>query len=93
MIYFLMPIALLLLPFCVVCCTDGYKHNLLFALLYFLASVLVLYLLIIFDNGFDASDSMSTTRLLAPFFILSFPLAIATIGIVGWLRKLRNINQ
>lgn len=88
MIYFFMPIALLILPYCALRCMEGYRHSFIIALVYIVASIFVLYLLLIFDNGFDAPDSLANARLLAPYFILSIPLTIATIGVVGFVRNI-----
>jgi len=89
MIYFCMIIALLLLPYCVIRISEGYKHNFIACLIYCFISVSIFYLQVLFDNGFDASDSMKNTRLLVPYFIFSIPLSILSIGIIGWVRHLR----
>ena len=87
---FFIPVALFLLPYLVVKVSEGYTHNFTIAVLYCLAAFGLLYLILVFDNGIDPDEGTIGTRILAPFFVLSVPLAIATLGVVGWVRRLRT---
>jgi hypothetical protein len=84
------PIALLLLPYCVLKASGQYQHTIFGALGCFSLSALVLFLLLKFDNGLDAPDGAFGARILAPYFLLSVPLAIATLGVVGWARSFKD---
>ena len=72
----LIPVALLLLPYCVLKAYGEYQHTIWGALGFFAISALVLFLLLKFDNGFDAPDGAFGARIFAPYFSSQCPLPL-----------------
>ncbi len=92
MIFLLIPVALFLLPYCAVRATEGLQHTFMKALVYAAAAMGSLFVLVAVENGIDPPDGEIGARILAPYFVISIPLAIAAVGVAGWVRWLRNGN-
>ncbi len=87
--FLLIPVALFLLPYLATRATGKLQHSFFIMLIYLIAAAGSLLVALIFENGIDPSDGELGARILAPYFVLSIPLAIASVGIAGWGRKIK----
>lgn len=82
----LIPVVIFLLPYFAVRSTEGARYSFWIFMAYLVAAISIFFLILIFDNGIDPKDGEMGMRILAPYFVLSVPVAVMAVGTAGWLR-------